>query len=77
MRKSYECEQCRFITTQKYNWLRHLATQKHINNEQQTEPVVTLNGLLKENHLLKMENAGLRLAISGWNDYYASQKKKN
>ena len=60
--------------------MRHLATNKHIKNEQRTEPVVpvvTVDALLKENHLLKMENTGLRLAISGWNDYYTSQKKKN
>ena len=83
MPKSYTCEKCLFSTHIKYHYTRHLGTNKHIRNEQRTEPVVpvvpvvTVDALLKENHLLKMENAGLRIAISGWNDYYASQKKKN
>ena len=77
MPKSYRCEKCQYKTHIKTQYIRHLATSKHIKNEQRTDPVVTVDALLNENHLLKMENAGLRLAISGWNDYYSSQKQKN
>ena len=74
MPKSYTCEKCLFNTHIKFHWTRHLNTKKHIKNEQRTEPIVTMDALLKENHLLKMENAGLRLTVSGWNDYYYSLK---
>ena len=81
MPKSYTCEKCQFRTTEKNNWTRHIACRKHIKNEQQTEPLVTMDeqrteplvtmdDLLKEIHLLKMENAGLRFTVAGWVEHY-------
>jgi hypothetical protein len=43
MPKSYTCEKCLYNTHIKFHWVRHLATKKHIKNEQQTEPLVTMD----------------------------------
>ena len=81
MPKSYTCEQCQYKTHIKTQYMRHLATNKHI--KQRTDPVVMVDALLKLQvkaaaniKIYKKQCDVLRGVLVVWREEYEEQVKK-